>query len=537
MYTKTEFRFNTHLWGDSAPGANAYKLRHWFTNSEGSHYAYQTEVGSPSDRLSIITDHLGIMKSHPNSPYKDSISFSGEKPAVDVHYFSGKHKLGSSNFRRDCNLGIIVSHPYTAYSGRIRAGEVWTQVSSASYNIQPFIASPYKAFGKTQGYFRDYKYQGNNVDTFSTSDSQVWWLGDGSVTVPSVNTTSIMTSLPLNGEVVRSVEQFAISSLDAMNDVLVTETLAKANDKEIDLLTTLAEMPKTVASVINGFKLLTEMTKAAKKREFEITKSYAQFKKNTAKLEYSRYKNALAKKRASLSKRKRNVPDKTLSFERWSNLNESKLASQTAVEITDAITSVWMNYRYNIRPIVYTIQDSVDVVDRWKNQYLTVRTVQTLDLDPVEIPGHTFQGTSKITHRCWIKRRYDTSDDWNNFQKVVMGDIFVTAYELVPVASIIADWFFNIGPVLRAASYNKVYTQEAATYSVKVEIKGSYFLDTDPTVFYDVEYTGYKRNNITPVQHVALRYVNEFDDLKGFDLLSFFWSGVRKPVRKIPYPI
>lgn len=484
--------------------------------------------------MSVARHFLNEYKNHPNEPLVDSEQFFGQKPEIPVHYFKGKEKSGSTNFKKDCRSGMIVHHPYKAWSGFVRAGEIWTSFNTTSTSIRPFTENTYQHYTYYTLYqgaiYRDSNGYSRRCFNVPGSRDAVWYIEGENDSLVRTRTEQIISVPPRNVELQRRFEEYCVSSLEGLDDTLVVETLSKANDKEIDLLTTLAELPKTLQSVVDGFRLIAKITKDAKRREFELTESYTKLLENNAKLAASRASNA------KRNKRSRKQQDKTAHFKRWSDQNEQKFASQQATEILDAITGVWMNYRYNIRPIVYTIQDTVSAVQKWSNQYLTVRTVKTIDLDPVEIPGYTFTGTSKVTHRCWIKRRYDTSDDWNKFTKVVMGDIFVTAYELIPVWSIVADWFFNIGPVLRAASYNPVYLQQAATYSVKVEVKGSYFLNTDPTVFYDVEFRGYKRKSITPSQHVTLTYVNTFDDLKGYDSLSFLWASLRKPVKKIPSP-
>ena len=199
--------------------------------------------------------------------------------------------------------------------------------------------------------FRDYKVQGNNYDAFSTPDLNIWWRPPYGITVPSVTTVSILQAPPFNGTVAAMFEQYCVSSLDAMDDVIITETLSKANDKEIDLLTTLAELPKTAQSILDGFRLIGKITRDAKNREIVLTNSFSTFSRRQAKLGYARYRYALAQKRASLRKRgNKRVQDRTLSLERWSKLNEAKLGSETAVEILDAITGVWADVVTIIHP-------------------------------------------------------------------------------------------------------------------------------------------------------------------------------------------
>lgn len=533
MYTRVTTSYNTESYLEGIAATPTTYYRRWMVDGVPISDFIDSAYGvSAFQHVSIARHYLNVSKNDPHAPLVDSSEFSGELPEIPVHYFRGKYTEGSKNFKAECNSGLIVYHPYEIYTGVVRSGRQWTQINSTSSSFQPFIDSTLWGYWRSLGLLGDYRYNGNGRFALKIpgSESDLWAFNNHHGYITRTRKEDVLTVPPLNARVQSTFESNCISALQHLDDAIVTETLAKANDKEIDLLTTLAELPKTMQSILDGFRLIAKITKDAKRKEFELTESYERLKMNNARLADSKAANY------KRNKKRKNKQDKTAHFDRWSKSNEQKFGSQTAVELLDAITGVWMNYRYNIRPIVFTIQDSVSVVEKWKNQYLTVRTVQTKDLNLEEIPGYTFTGTSKITHRCWIKRRYDTSDDWNNFTKLVMGDIFVTAYELIPVWSIVADWFFNIGPALRAASYAPVHTQQAATYSVKVEVKGSYYLNSDPSVFYDVEFTGYRRKSITPSQHISIRYVNEFDDLKGYDSLSFLWASIRKPVKNIPQP-
>lgn len=533
MYTKISRSYDTEAYIANALNSSTtfYKRLYGTNGLPISNFLTSAYSVSGLQHASMVSHYFDVSKNDPRNPLVETTVFEGQKPSVPVVYFRGKEGGKSANFKKECSTGRIVSHPYLVYTGVVRSGEQWTQISSATIRHQPFKQTTWRNYWAELGLFANYRHNGNNRDGLAIPGSKdIWYVGLENGYLNEIKRTEVLTVPPLNGTLQASFQGFAISSLEAIDDVIITETLSKANDKEIDLLTTLAEMPKTVKSVLDGFKLLAKMTKAAKAKEFELTESYTKLMKRNSQLAESKFKEA------KRNQRRKKKLDKTDYFKRRSNRIEQQFGSEQASELLDAITGVWMNYRYNIRPIVYTIQDSVSVVEKWRNQYLTVRTVKTLDLSPVSIPGYTFEGTSKITHRCWIKRRYDTSDDWNNFTKLVMGDIFVTAYELIPIWSIVADWFFNVGPVLRAASYNPVHTQQAATYSTKVEIKGKYFLNSDPKVFYSVEFSGYKRKSITPSQHITLTYVNEFDDLKGYDSLSFLWGSLRKPVKNIPNP-
>lgn len=502
--------------------------------SYGYYYATSEYVSTPAQAADCFAELLAVLKTSGRTQLADRVSYEGVKPFEDVIYFADKVKVKTlPSYKSACVAGIIAKNPYTSYTGRIRSGRLWTQSSSSTQVVwNPFSQIENQNIIKQLDLATYPVRHGPFIIPAFKGPGLHWYheMGNGHARDVIFKTTEdVMSVYPIQSGISSAFQDFCISSLSRMDDAIITDTLAKANDKELDVLTTLAEMPKTISSIVAGLKLITEMTKAAKNKEIAITASYERLKKDNMKLGYSKYLNAKRNK-----KRRKNL-DKTSTFKEWSDRNERRFGVDTAVEITDAITGVWMNYRYNIRPLVYTVQDTVSAIEKFKNKYITVRSKHIMDITPPEVEGFTFHGSSTITHRCWIKRRYDVSDTLSNLNKVIMADIFVTAYELIPIWSIVADWFFNIGPALRAASYAINYAEQAATYSVKVEITGNYISDTNPSEFNYVEFKGYKRSIISPSDHITIKYVNEFDDLKGYDALSFAWAKIRRPVKQLKY--
>lgn len=492
------------------------------------------EISTPTEAAAAWTSLLNQTKALPIPLLGTFVTESGSKPDKEVHMFHGKFKAKSDNFTKECRNGIIVKHPYTAYTGVVRAGERWESLSIGDTIYPKVLTQPSVTSGLLQyGLMSEPKLRIRPYVRWPIISQFVWADGmtnNGARDVVVTTEEETVTVYPLDAGVRDQFEDLCLRSLNLMDDAIITDTLAKANDKELDILTTIAEMPKTIKSVIDGLKLMTEMAKAAKKRELQITKSYERLKKNHMKLAYRKF---LHEQRA---RKKGRTPSKVSSFDDWAKTNESKFGSETAIEIIDAIQGVWMNYRYNIRPLVYTMQDAVSATERYAKTYITARSKVIKELTMPEMEGHHFVGTATITHRCWIKRRYDVSDAIKNLNNVLMADIFVTAYELIPIWSIVTDWFFNVGNALRALPFKSFnYLEQAATYSVKVEIDGRYVNDLDPTRFNEVEFTGYKRQIISPNSHITVKYVNEFDNLKALDALSFAWPSIRKPIRNLPY--
>lgn len=148
-----------------------------------------------------------------------------------------------------------------------------------------------------------------------------------------------------------------------------------------------------------------------------------------------------------------------------------------------AIGDWWLQYRYGIMPIVYSIQDIAKTLNERNAIYRTVRASESLsaNIGPPEDTGTCFYETLEYegTVRAVGKERI-TGADLTRLHHRVSTNPFNTAWELVPF-SFVVDWFANVSDWITAQSsiLSNIGTDRHYCYSVKVsKVKRVYFRDS-----------------------------------------------------------
>lgn len=259
---------------------------------------------------------------------------------------------------------------------------------------------------------------------------------------------------------------------------LITQTVAEANSGTYDLLTELAELPETVKYMYGLVGDAARAAKAAKSREVEILR---------------------------LAKRK----------------------GMTVIQIADAVASVWMQFRYAISPIVYSLEDIQVTLESFKRLFARYRSreVSEVNLGPDE-DSFWDSVTIKSTHRCLIKRSYSPEHLVDALLQVLKLNPVTTAWELVPL-SFVVDWFLNIGDLLGALfGPNHEYLQSVASYSVKTEMECTF---TSPSSGATLVYKAdrYTRDVIDPSALIGLTAAVDMNLFRALDSLALGWFATR----------
>ena len=211
--------------------------------------------------------------------------------------------------------------------------------------------------------------------------------------------------------VLRQIHAISSSSTD-----VVLRAKSEANNPNLDFLTMMAEMPKTIKFLIGllstGIGLL------------------VQFKKTRREL------------------------IRKLTSDR-SGLDPKKVA--------DAVSNLWLQYEYAIRPIIANVEGTLKHLSKRNVAFDTTRKSSTITRELV-IPGWTVDDVDVIT-RCWIKRRYDVSTHFG--AGFLTTNILITAWELVPY-SFVVDWFVRVGDYLSALSPPSHFLDQGAMFSKQV---------------------------------------------------------------------
>jgi len=123
-----------------------------------------------------------------------------------------------------------------------------------------------------------------------------------------------------------------------------------------------------------------------------------------------------------------------------------------ASRILRRLGNEWMNYRYGIMPLVYSLVDITKTVNRGYD--VTTRKAKVIEPEPtgVQLPAdsvkYTFtqvKGNSII--RCTVFQHFD-SEAIARFSGMSFN-FFQTGWELIPL-SFVFDWFFNFGDYITA---------------------------------------------------------------------------------------
>ena len=297
-----------------------------------------------------------------------------------------------------------------------------------------------------------------------------------------------------------------------VNDALVTSTVAEADVACMDVLTAVAELPETARSIVNGLKAVSDMAVSAKKKEFAFSKAFAKRKDSISK-RHLRSRSELEKELVlTKSPKRKEYLRKQISR---NNKNYQKALRDTAAELADATSSVYLNWRYNIMPNVYMIQDLVDLYSSWTATYKTARKKEESEY-AFSYGDRRYETTT--VHRCMIKRMLDPN---LRFSSLTSANVLHTGYQLIPWTFML-DWFINAGDVIVASTSPSYALSEGSTYSYKTEFNISW-----PDIGFKCNMKAYTCEVITPTNHIGLGLQFDLSKYQQLDLLAFAWRPIR----------
>lgn len=271
---------------------------------------------------------------------------------------------------------------------------------------------------------------------------------------------------------------------------VVNASVSKADGLVFDLLTNLAELPETLKWLANLIKQAADATKAAHKKEIEVKK---------------------------LLTRK----------------------GRTARQIAQAVASVWMQYRYAIMPISYSIEDVLKALESWKRTYgkVSEKYVETYTASDIRLrfgfsDADNFElsvSEASTTHRCAIKRGFDPRGMVDALLQVLKLNPVTTAWELVPL-SFVVDWFVNIGEVLTISTAPSFHSQEGATYSWKTTVQFT-LTHTESGARLVYNHEAYERRVIDPYAEYGLILGWDMDWVRYLDSIALLLNPSLKALK------
>lgn len=315
-----------------------------------------------------------------------------------------------------------------------------------------------------------------------------------------------------------SIDEIVMASQPSFDAGLVTSTLASADKACVDLLTAVAEMPESLRSLVLGIKTVAHAVSAFKKKEITISRSFDK-RKSMLKRRYEQDVLHLAqlKSKAKTRARKRQLE--------WQIKRKqdsySRAVKGTAIEFADAMASVWLNFRYNIMPNVYLLEDLHNLYESYNADFKTTRDKQagfvTLDGDPSWSPLEL-----EYRENCVIKRGINPDI---RFTSLTHANFVTTAWELIPL-SFVVDWFVNAGDLLTVSFSPNLSPTQGATFGRKLNFEGTVSnKDTNQQCHYLVK--TYRRRVIEPNLLVGISFNWELSLFRQLDALALLWAPIR----------
>lgn len=534
-------------------------------------------VSTPSHARSMLAEFAATKANdyhYGNSPFgRRVISESGEWLPEPPSIYVERRKRPNKDFKKRCKAGEIVVAPYYTGFGVISLEQNelvksstsvltstvdWAPVNVAGYNN--FYGSAANLFTVEQKSGRALSPSGNNTSDLYFMTRQGFncpRAGSNLLLVQYRGTVQDIDNLQAYSTTLDSTMEFIVENSKSyeIDSIMIQETLAKANSGDLDALTSIAEMPELIQSVIDSLKLMAKITSDARKKDFQVHQNSVARAKNSMRQLYNNY---LKRKLKDIPpygvwvKRKanrglslaayhtwvNNRKASTLSYESYLKKKDSYYKAMIRKEYLDASAGVWLNYRYNIDTTRMMLEDIGEVLFNYGTEFFRYREkkIEENFIDwSAQFPDSqvTFEGTCNRTHRCFIKRQYAVADAYRKLGRALMTDIFVTGFEKIPLWSIVSDWFFTITPFLKALEFNPKYIQEKSLYSVKVEIHG--FVKLSKTIQGEtlntsirVDLDTYDRKLLNPKGHLGIYWNPSLSWRRQIDAIAFLWSKQRR---------
>ena len=287
---------------------------------------------------------------------------------------------------------------------------------------------------------------------------------------------------------------------------LVTATTAEANRRTVDMLTALAELPESIKSIKDLILDLIRFYKDARKGHFRWqNKAKRVQREHEAKIYRINFKSNQAYLAARNDRARRIIEHK-----RQQDVSQARRdLALTLKEIADAVTQVWLTFRYAIMPNVFLIEDIVKSMGEGESEYIRYAQKRELTIFPFEMEGFTRTGEIPVTVRCFIKRQFNAVElanapySWN---------FAVSLWELLPL-SFVLDWIINLGDVIAAFTGSTSQYKEVSTISVTTHSSNVTYVHDESEAKVNVLFSGYTRNVIVPQDYCALVF-DPFVDLQ-----------------------
>lgn len=261
---------------------------------------------------------------------------------------------------------------------------------------------------------------------------------------------------------------------ESVNSGLVTEILAEANAGTFDLLTNVAESKEAVQTIMKLVMEAVTLYSETRRKVFTI-----------------------------------------------------RSKAQKGQNVVSEVANRWLEFRYGVMPILYSVQDMIDYLNGGIVSYQTYRGGREIVGDKI-VHGDWSGDPPPIIHRCFLKRRFNALVNTGNFMKM---NIASTAWELVPLSFVI-DWFINVGDFLTALQTPSGVDEQGVFYST--QLRDSKIVFTNPNLVgasITISTSGYRGSPINPLANVGINFNPVLTSKRWLDALALSWGNVRRLIR------
>lgn len=422
-----------------------------------------------------------------------------------------EHKVPVSNtpFAQRVQRGEVVMAPYSVAKITVTSNpqvieKDWGQWSRTYFDAQPddFVGWRGNRFFILESVYVE------NIGMLTLTG----WRGN--------NTLEVIPTIPISARAVFDL----IRQQSAVDNGTVTKCLGNANKGTVDALTSMAEAPPLIRSVIAGFRLIGKLARDATVKEITLSKAFDARKLNLQ-LKYSEDLYALERRRQGDRVGKGSGRSDVLHRRKVKRLKKTYKSAlkRSGIEFVDAVSDVWMNFRYNIYPAAKTAEETLKILESLQVQFLRFAAFHytTINLGSLGVDA-----TVDIKGSCTIRRSVGAAVGLlGGNSGRVSANALVTAHELIK-KSWVLDWFLNLGDFLAAFSVPTTYTQQQCSYAFKCNLNVSY---TNPQGS-RVEISGYTydRQIINPFTHACLILQYDMNWMRYTDATALMWQAIRK---------
>lgn len=397
---------------------------------------------------------------------------------------TGQLELSYGNGYGDCQISGVYSEPGNASASGLFP-EVTVNIDGRDYVF--YQCGGYKLYDFS--YYRRYRFR--NCASYLGAPHRFGW--DDNIAINAVS------SLPFE-----------------VDSSLVTTCAADANTGTLDLLTTLAETPELVKSVLAGCTTIMRMYRDARTKNVRLLDRVA--KKRIEYDEWLRLSSS-EKQTARVKARNRQI---------------AKSFEQAIKDLATAAADVWLNYRLNILPTVGAIEDGLKGIEQLKLETFFVRYRETqpttLSLEHVVLPPgwELRRDEISVLERVLIKRGAQADQ---SFSAIFSTNPFKTAWELIPL-SFVVDRYMSIGSLLAAGYSPGTNVLEGATFSWKVD-DAMNFIHPASGASVTARLSYYKRLVINPSTYLCIPFPPKRSRDQSLDHLALAWNLVLKNLWKV----